>query len=148
MALNEKASALRARLKSLVEADAVAFAPLAKAYSIPKDDPARAAVMESALDAAAAVPLEIMACCCQAVALLEEYAAKGSVLALSDAGCGALFCAAALQAAGLNVTVNTRLMADRAKAARLDAQVEEMLREYPARANAVYERVRARLGGK
>ena len=148
LALNEKASALRARLKSLVEADAVAFAPLAKAYSIPKDDQARAAVMESALDAAAAVPLEIMACCCQAVALLEEYAAKGSVLALSDAGCGALFCAAALQAAGLNVTVNTRLMADRAKAARLDAQVEEMLREYPARANAVYERVRARLGGK
>ena len=53
-----------------------------------------------------------------------------------------------MKTAGLNVTVNTRLMADRAKAARLDAQVEEMLREYPARANAVYERVRARLGGK
>ena len=59
LALNEKAEALRARLEGLVEADAAAFAPLAKAYGIPKDDPSRAAVMAQALDTAAAVPLEI-----------------------------------------------------------------------------------------
>ena len=72
LALNQKAAALRARLEGLVEADAAAFAPLAKAYGIPKDDPARPAVMARALEAAAAVPLEIMEACGEAIALLEE----------------------------------------------------------------------------
>lgn len=147
LALNEKAAALRARLEGLVEADAEAFAPLARAYSIPKEDPARAEIMAAALEKAAAVPLEIMECCCEAIALLEEYEAKGSVLAVSDAGCGAVFCRAALEGAGLNVSVNTRLMADRARAAELDARVAALLKEYVPRAEAVYAKVCARLGG-
>ena len=147
LALNEKAAALRARLEELVEADAAAFAPLAKAYGVPKDDPSRAAVMAQALDAAAAVPLEIMEACGEAIALLEAYEAKGSVLAVSDAGCGALFCRAALEAAGLNVAVNTRLMADRAHAAELDARAGALRAEYLSRAEAVYVNVSKRLGG-
>ena len=79
-------------------------------------------MLEEALNRACAVPLEIMAACCEGITLAEEYGAKGSVLALSDAGCAALFCKAALQAAGLNVTVNTRLMADKARAAALNAE--------------------------
>lgn len=147
LALNEQAAALRLRLEKLVQGDAEAFAPLAKAYSIPKDDPAREAIMARALETAAAVPLEIMKCCGEAIALLEEYEAKGSVLAVSDAGCGAVFCRAALEAAGLNVRVNTRLMADRTKAAELDAQVSALLKEYLPRAEAIYAKVSARLGG-
>ena len=147
LALNAQAAALRLRLQSLVEADAAAFTPLAKAYGIPKDDPARPAVMAKALEEAAAVPLEIMAACGEAIALLEGYEAKGSVLAVSDAGCGALFCRAALEAAGLNVAVNTRLMADRTRAAALDGRAAALLEEYVPRAEAVYSRVRARLGG-
>ena len=147
LALNQKAAALRVRLEGLVEADAAAFAPLAKAYSIPKEDPARAGIMAQALEAAAAVPLEIMECCCQAIALLEEYEAKGSVLAVSDAGCGAVFCRAALEGAGLNVSVNTRLMADRSRAEELDAKAAAMLEEYVPRAEAVYAKVSGRLGG-
>ena len=131
----------------LVEADAAAFAPLAKAYGIPKDDPDRPAVMARALEAAAAVPLEIMEACGEAIALLEEYEAKGSVLAVSDAGCGAVFCRAALEAAGLNVAVNTRLMADRGRAAALDARAEALRAEYLPRAEAVYAKVCHRLGG-
>ena len=147
LALNAQAAALRLRLQSLVEADAAAFTPLARAYGIPKDDPARPAVMAKALEEAAAVPLEIMAACAEAIALLEGYEAKGSVLAVSDAGCGALFCRAALEAAGLNVAVNTRLMADRTRAAALDGRAAALLEEYVPRAEAVYSRVRARLGG-
>ena len=85
--------------------------------------------------------------CGEAIALLEQYEAKGSALVLSDAGCGALFCKAALEAAGLNVTVNTRLMADRDRAAALDGRVAALLEEYAPRAAAVYARVSARLGG-
>ena len=64
LTLNERAGALRAELEALVQADAEAFAPLAAAYGLPKDTPEqaahKAAVLETALDAACAVPLEIM----------------------------------------------------------------------------------------
>lgn len=71
-------------------------------------------MLEKALDRACAVPLEVMTACGEGIALAAEYAEKGSVLAVPDAGCAALFCKAAIQAAGLNVKVNTRLMADKA----------------------------------
>ena len=147
LALNARAEALRGELAALVEADAAAFAPLARAYGIPRDDPGRPAVMAAALEEAAAAPLRIMERCGEAIALLEQYEAKGSALVLSDAGCGALFCKAALEAAGLNVTVNTRLMADRDRAAALDGRAAALLEEYAPRAAAVYARVSARLGG-
>lgn len=146
--LNARAGELRRELEGLVEADAEAFAPLAKAYSIPKDDPAWAKIMEKALDAACAVPLEILEKCAEGVALAEEYAAKGSVLAVSDAGCAALFCKAAMQAAGLNVSINTRLMADREKAAALDKKAGALLAEYSPRADAVYTQVNGQLKGE
>ena len=60
----EKTEALRRELKDLIAADAAAFAPLAKAYGLPKNTPAEIAakerVMEAALADAAAVPLRIM----------------------------------------------------------------------------------------
>ena len=58
-----------------------------------------------------------------------------------------MFCRAALEGAGLNVSVNTRLMADRDRASVLDAQVEQMLKEYVPRAEAVYANVCGQLGG-
>ena len=116
-ALNARAEALRRRLEALVQADAEAFAPLAAAYGLPKETPEqqahKAAVLAEALDGACAVPLDIMDACCEGIRLAADYAAKGSVLAVSDAGCAALFCKAALQAAGLNVAINTKLMTDR-----------------------------------
>ena len=134
LVLNERSAALRKRLEGLVQADAEAFLPLAAAYKLPKETPEqqahKAAVLEEALNRACAVPLEIMAACCEGITLAEEYAAKGSVLALSDAGCAALFCKAALQAAGLNVTVNTRLMADKARAAALNAEAAALLADF------------------
>ena len=122
-ALNARAEALRLELEALVQADADAFTPLAAAYGLPKDTPEQAAhkasVLEAALDGASAVPLQIMEKCAEGIALAGQYAAKGSVLAVSDAGCAAVLCKAALQAASLNVFINTKLMADRSRAAAL-----------------------------
>ena len=68
-ALNTRADALRKELEALVQADADAFAPLAAAYGLPKDTPEqaahKAAVLEKALDAACAVPLEVMEKCAE-----------------------------------------------------------------------------------
>ena len=148
-ALNARAEGLRHELEALVEADAEAFAPLAAAYGLPKDTPEqaahKAAVLESALNAACAVPLQIMEKCAEGIALAEEYAAKGSVLAVSDAGCAAALCKAALQAASLNVFINTKLMIDRAHAAELDAKADALLDEFVPRADAVFASVTEKL---
>ena len=140
---------LRAELEALVQADAEAFAPLAAAYGLPKDTPEqaahKAAVLETALDAACAVPLEIMGKCAEGIALVEEYAAKGSALAVSDAGCAAALCKAALQAASLNVFINTKLMANPVHAAALDAQADALRSEYIPKADAVFAQVTKQL---
>ena len=149
--LNRRAVALRKRLEGLVQADADAFAPLAAAYKLPKETPEqqahKAAVLETALEGACAVPLEIMSACCEGIALAAEYAEKGSVMAVSDAGCAALFCKAALQAAGLNVSINTRLMADNAHAAALNAQADAMLAEFVPQADQIHEKLTHSLRG-
>ena len=151
-ALNAKAAVLRKELESLVQADAAAFAPLAEAYGLPKDTPEQAAykavVLEKSLDAACAVPLKIMEKCAEGIVLVEEYAAKGSVMAVSDAGCAAALCKAALQAASLNVLINTKLMTDRSHAAALDAKADGLLAEFIPRADAVFAAVTEKLRGK
>ena len=149
IALNVRAEALRKRLEVLVQADAEAFLPVAAAYKLPKETPEqqahKAAVLEKALDRACAVPLEVMTACGEGIALAAEYAEKGSVLAVSDAGCAALFCKAALQASALNVAINTKLMTDRAHAAALDEKAARMLAEYLPLADEVYQSVASRL---
>lgn len=152
LTLNARAEALRKRLEALVQADAEAFAPLAEAYRLPKETPEqqayKAAALEKSLDGACAVPLAIMEACGEGIALAQEYAAKGSTLAVSDAGCAALFCKAAMEASSLNVFTNTALMADRAHATELDARADALLEEYAPRAEHLYKTLSHRLRGE
>ena len=144
-ALNARAQALRADFAALIDADAEAFAPLSRAYGIPKDDPGRDEIMESALLRAAEPPLEIMRKCAEALDVIADYAAKGSALAISDAGCAAALCGAALQAAALNVRINTKSMKNRAAAEEIDAETDELLQKYSTIAQEIYKRVYGRL---
>ena len=140
-ALTERAERLRAALLQCVEEDAAAFAPLAKAYAIPKDDPARGETMEACLREAAAVPLKIFDLCCEAIELHRELAEKGSRLAVSDAATGVVFCWSAMYGAAVNVKVNTKLMHDRAYAAGINARVDAGMEKYWPVAEQVYESV-------
>ena len=63
--------------------------------------------------------------CCEAIEIIVEFAAKGSTLAISDAGVGAAFCKAALQGASLNVYINTKSMKNREYAEELNANVTQ-----------------------
>ena len=143
--LNAKAEALRAGFVALVDADAEAFAPLSRAYSIPKDDPARDEIMEPALLKAAEAPLEIMRKCAEALDLISGYAAKGSALAISDAGCAAALCGAAMEAAALNVKINTKSMKNRAVADNINVEMNELLQKYFALSQEIYNDVSGRL---
>lgn len=145
--LMERSQALRLRFLELVDADAEAFAPLAKAYGIPKDDPNRARIMEEALLTACSVPMDIMRACAEAIDIIGEFAAKGSKLAVSDAGCGAILCKAAMQAASLNVFINTRSMKDRGCASALEEEAGSLLAKYTVLGDTVYESVVNKIRG-
>ena len=93
--------------------------------------------------AACAVPMKIMELCCQAIEVIAAFAAKGSRLAVSDAGCGAVLCKAALEAASLSVFVNTKTLKNRELAEELNNKANGMLRKYCSLADAVFESVRS-----
>lgn len=149
IALMEKANKLMDELMKLVDRDAEVFEPLSKAYGMPKDTEEQRAekdrVMEKCLRDACSVPLEIMEKCCEAIELQKEFAAKGSALAISDAGVGVAFCKAALLGASLNVFINTNSMKDRDYAEKLNARATEMLDKYTAIADDVFNGVYNRL---
>ena len=143
VALKEKCDALQTELLDQVEADDKGFVPLAKAYGIPKDDPNRDAILEEATITACAVPMHIMELCCEAIEYIKVFAEKGSRLAVSDAGCGAVCCKAALQAASLNVFINTKSLKNRTVAEEMNAKANGMLTKYCALADEIFATVRA-----
>lgn len=143
--LNEMADVLRKELLMLVEKDAEVFEPLSRAYSIPKDDPNRDAIMAEVLKSAAEVPLEILRKCGDALELIAVYAVKGSVLAVSDAGCAAALCRSAMESAALNVYINTKSMKDRQLAESMNDEVAFILEKYSAMADGIYRSVAERL---
>jgi len=145
IALMEESAALQSELLRLVDEDAVAFEPLAKAYGIPKDDPDRTRIMDEALKSASSVPLEIMRVCAKAIELQAGFASKGNVMAVSDAGVGVICCKAALQGASLNVFINTGAMTDKEYASAAEAEADALLKKYNAIADRIYDSIVARL---
>ena len=143
IALKAKCDDLQKQLLDQVPADAEGFEPLAKAYGIPKDDPNRDKVLEEATIVACRVPMKIMSLCCEAIEAIAVFAEKGSRLAVSDAGCGAVCCKAALQAASLNVFINTKSLKNREAAEKLNAEANGMLDRYCAMADDIFTAVRA-----
>lgn len=90
--------------------------------------------------------MHIMELCCQALDCIAVFAAKGSRLAVSDAGCGAVCCKAALQAASLNVFINTKTLKNREVAEELNSKANAMLNKYCALADEIFNEVKAGFG--
>ena len=134
---------------ALIERDAEAFKPLAKAYSMPTETEEQIAekehVMQHVLWEACQVPMEIMEKCCEAMEMIREFAEKGSKMVLSDAGVAATVCKAALQGASLNVYVNTKSMKDQLQAGVLNAKADAMLVKYSSLADSIYFDIMCRL---
>lgn len=142
-AVRDRLEGLRDQLIDLVDGDAVAFEPLSKAYSIPKDDPERDTIMENALYEASVVPMSIMETVLAAAKELEILVEKGSKLAVSDVGVGILFAQAAIEGASLNVYINTKSMKDRERATALDAKADAIIAEGAALKARIYSGVLA-----
>ena len=143
IALKAKCDSLQKDLLDQIAADAKGFEPLAKAYGIPKDDPNRGQILEDATVVACQVPMKIMELCCESLDAIQVFAEKGSRLAVSDAGCGAVCVKAALQAASLNVFINTKPLQNRELAEEMNKKCLDMLEKYCAMADGIFETVKA-----
>ena len=123
----------------------IAMSQNTQKFTMTEEKAEKARVMEIVLKDACSVPMEIMEKCCEAIELIVEFGAKGSKLAISDAGVGAAFCKAALQGASLNVYINTKSMADREYAEELNKKADAMLEKYTKMADETFESVLGRL---
>ena len=141
----KEADEITKRLLELVAKDAEVFEPLSKAYSLPKSTPEELAkkeeVMAVVLKDACEVPLEIMKTCARGLDLMEEFAEKGSRIALSDAGVGATLLKSALQGASLNIYINTKSMKDRVLAQQLNDETDSLRKTYEKKADEIFENV-------
>ena len=83
----------------------------------------------------------------EALQITEIFAEKGSKLAVSDAGCAAAACKAALQGAYLNVIINTKSMKERAFAQELQEEADGLLAQGTKLADQIYQNVADGLRG-
>lgn len=147
-----KSENLKVKLTKLVDEDAEAFFPLSQAYGLPKNTEEEKAerdrVLQAALVGASEVPLNIARCCGEAIDILEEYAQKGTRIAISDVGVGAYFAKAALLGAKLNVLINTNLMKDKELKQRIETELDELVEKYTEKADRICEYVEGQVKGE
>jgi methenyltetrahydrofolate cyclohydrolase len=143
--LLEKSEDVINNLKNLVAKDAEVFYPLSQAYGLPKNTEeeiaAKEAALQHALIEATMVPLEIAKYCLKAIELHEEYAQKGTSIAISDVGVGVIFCKAALQGAKLNVLINTKIMKDAELKNKIESELQEIENKGLAKADEIFQHV-------
>lgn len=133
--------AARAEMLALIDEDARAFAPLAQAYRIPKDDPARAQAVEEASIQACTPPLRIMELAGEVIVMVDRLTVIGSRLAVSDGAAAAICARAALEAASLNVFINAASLSDAGESHRLKAAADALILRYSPKAQGVFERI-------
>ena len=141
----EIADALRQRLLALIDWDAAGFEPLSKAYALPKDDPDRKTKLRDASLRACEAPMEMLRCCGETAQVLQELRERVSPLLLSDVGCAAALCRGALEAAAMNVWVNTRSIPENPAARALNEEVRRILDAALPAAEEVTAAVREKL---
>lgn len=142
-----KTAALVKDFENLIEKDAEVFEPLAKAYSIPKDEPGRDEALEEALNTACSAPYEIVMKTKEACEIIVRLETIGSRLAISDVGVAATMLQTAAKGAAMNVYINTKLMKNRSRAEELNQETFKAVEEVDAKCGAVYEAVKNSLTG-
>ncbi|HHY27995.1 MAG TPA: cyclodeaminase/cyclohydrolase family protein [Desulfitobacterium dehalogenans] len=151
--LMEKGEKVIARFQSLVTEDAAAFYPLSQAYGMPKNTEEeirrKEETLQKALVNATLVPLEIARCCAEGIDLQEEFAQKGTRIAISDVGVGVAFLKAALEGAKLNVLINTQIMKDQELKRKIETELTDLCALYTAKADRIFAEVQNSItGGK
>ena len=133
---------IQAHLLELVEKDIEVFEPLSKLYGVhpqTKHEKRQHDIeMEKALREACTVPMDIIRECGRAIELSREFATKGNRIAVSDAASSAVLCKAAMQAASLNVYINTNMMKNKKVVEKLNGRCASYIVYYSGLADGVF----------
>jgi glutamate formiminotransferase/formiminotetrahydrofolate cyclodeaminase len=142
-----KAGALVKQLSELVQRDADAYAAVAAAYKLPKEDAAaRTAAIQKALLGAAEIPLETQRACLAVAELALAVASRGNKNAITDAGVCALLADAGCKGAGYNVRINVSSLDPRSSGYALASESVDLTKKTSALAAEVGSLVEKGLG--
>lgn len=147
--LLKQGEAVIEQLKSLVDKDAEVFGPLSKAYGLPKDTPEQVKQKEETIEecskVACSVPMEIMRNAYKGIKIHSRMGQIGSMLAISDVGCGVAFLKSALIAGSLNVIINLNTIKDPAFLENTRAEMNKLLADGSKLADETLDLVIAKL---
>lgn len=133
---------IQKHLIDLVQKDIETFEPLSKLYGVhpetQKEKREHEIAKEKALYDACMVPMDIIRECGRAIELSQEFATKGNRIAVSDAASSAVLCKAAMQAASLNVYINTNMMKNKGNAEKLNNRCAAYIVYYSGLADGVF----------
>jgi len=123
----EECERLRGELGGLIQADVEAYGKYAAATGLPRSSEEekahRAAAIQQAMKAAAAVPMEVCRKCQEILEVSRQLLEIGNPNLVSDVGCAAELAYAAMRSALLNVEVNHAFIKDETY---IKAQKEEL----------------------
>lgn len=142
----EKSQQLVKSFEQLAKDDAVAFEPVLMAYRLPKETPEEKAEREEAIDSAikgaAQPPLLMLEKSHELINLIDQLVSvqmKGTIV--NDLMVSVLFVSTVIETAVLNVTINTRLLADASLRAELEKQAEDYLETGRERVKVLKDKV-------
>jgi formiminotetrahydrofolate cyclodeaminase len=146
--IEHRAGALRQQLAELGDADSAAFDEVSAAYKLPRADDvqkaARTQAIQSALQTAAAVPMQTARICAEVLQVAEEAAPILNPAVISDVVVGALLTQAALESAAINVEINLAAMTNTTTVQRLSSELEQVRSATDGKARRVVETGRSR----
>lgn len=147
--LIEAGNQIIADMECLVTKDAEAFEPLSRAYGLPRETPEQVKVREETLEncskLASSVPLEIMRKAFEGIKIHHRMGQIGTLIAISDVGCGVLFLRSALLSAKLNVMINLNTIKDQEYIQTINEEMDQLVSQGCKMADATLELVLGKL---
>lgn len=150
MAILDAIKPLREELLCCMEEDALAFATIGKAYSLPKETDEekafRAAEIQNSLGAAMTVPLRVMEAAVAGLRQLPQLAEIGNPNLVSDTGVAAILLEASVRAAFLNVRINAVSIKDQNLVEEATRKTESIMRDAATLLAETMELVNQKIG--
>ncbi len=143
--LIEKGGELQDAFLALSERDAEVFGPLSAAYGLPQnteeEKAAKNITLEKEAKNACSVPMDIMRNAKVALEVHKRMGEIGSVMLVSDVGCGTAILRAAMEAAKLNVIINLGIIQDQ----EYNAATRKEMNELMEAGNALAEEIQTKI---
>lgn len=140
--ITKRADALKERFIDMMNEDAENFLPLSKAYSLPTATEAekryKEEELERCLKIATKTPINIVENAYECIALFEELSIKGSILAVSDVGCGIALVRSVLAMGWLNVMTNLNMIKDEEYVGKVKAKIAPLVESGVKKCDKIY----------